>query len=145
MKKRFLLTACLSILTLSSAALITSCGEGSVEQTQIGVLINNARDILVGQEVQLEALVTGAEVGAAWTSSDTSVATVNSLGTVKGLKAGTATITATVATGTGEDIKIVTDSVSITVLSEDENIYHVRFENYDGTLLYETDVEKALL
>ena len=144
MKKRFLLTACLSILTLSSAALITSCGDGLVEQSEIGVLINNARDILVGQEVQLEALVTGAEVGASWTSSDTSVATVNSLGTVKGLKAGTATITATVATGTGEDIKIVTDSVSITVLPEDANIYHVRFENYDGTLLYETDVEKGV-
>jgi uncharacterized protein YjdB len=55
-----------------------------------------------------------------WTSSNTKVATVSSKGVVKGIKKGTATITATAADGSGKKAKVkvyVTDPVAIKSVS----------------------------
>lgn len=50
--------------------------------------------INTGSTYQLNAMLNGKVAAATWTSSDTSIATVTSKGKVTGLKAGTATITA---------------------------------------------------
>ncbi len=51
--------------------------------------------IKVGEQKALSVTVSGPDMSVAWTSSDTSVATVTMTGNVTGVKAGTATITAT--------------------------------------------------
>ena len=62
-------------------------------------LDQSSMDINVGDSQQLTATTTPASVGVTWTSSDSSVATVDSNGNVTGVKDGTCTITATTADG----------------------------------------------
>jgi uncharacterized protein YjdB len=62
-------------------------------------LDQSSMNLNVGDSQQLTATTTPAAVGVTWTSSDTSIATVDSNGNVTGVKEGTCTITATTADG----------------------------------------------
>ncbi len=62
-------------------------------------LDKSTMDLNVGDSQQLIATTTPAAVGVTWTSSDTSIATVDSTGNVTGIKEGQVTITATTADG----------------------------------------------
>ncbi len=67
--------------------------------------------LAVGAAEKVDALTSGdnVSVGARWTSSDTTVASVSPMGVVKGIAAGTATVTATYPGTTG------TATVAVTV------------------------------
>ncbi len=81
--------------------------------TAIKVSGDTSMDLASTQSVQLKADVTtdpaGKRPSVTWTSSDTSVATVDSKGKVSGLKAGTVKITATAGTNQKSD------SITITI------------------------------
>jgi uncharacterized repeat protein (TIGR01451 family) len=62
-------------------------------------LDKSSMDLTVGETQQLTATTTPAAIGATWTSSDNSIATVDNTGNVTGISAGQATITATTADG----------------------------------------------
>ena len=62
-------------------------------------LDQSSMDMTEGDTKQLTATTTPAAVGVTWTSSDSSVATVDSDGKVTGIKEGTCTITATTTDG----------------------------------------------
>ena len=75
---------------------------GNVADKEIKVIVNEPTltieqanvSIAVGETAQLNATVQGASQTITWTSSDTSIVTVNESGVVTGIKKGTATITA---------------------------------------------------
>ena len=85
----------------------------NVTVTAIKVSGDTSMDLASTQSVQLKADVTtdpaGKRPSVTWTSSDTSVATVDSKGKVSGLKAGTVKITATAGTNKKSD------SITITI------------------------------
>jgi hypothetical protein len=72
--------------------------------------------------------VTNANIS--WTSSDTSVVTVDNTGTLKGIKAGTATVTASVAGAT--------DTCDVEVIAEPE---FTDFSNAKYELLFDTETD----
>lgn len=86
---------------------------GNVADKEIKVIVNEPTltieqanvSIAVGETAQLNATVQGASQTITWTSSDTSVATVDENGVVTAVKAGTATITAT-ANGVEKTVEI---------------------------------------
>lgn len=75
---------------------------GNVTNKEIKVIVSEPTltveqanvSIQVGKTAQLNATVQGASQTITWTSSDTSIVTVNESGVVTGIKKGTATITA---------------------------------------------------
>lgn len=67
--------------------------------------------ITAGKKLKLKAKLDGSEPAIKWTTSNKKIATVSNSGTVKGLKAGTVTITATTKNG-------LTASCTITVLKK---------------------------
>ena len=83
------------------------CHWRNVNVTGIKVSGPTSMDLGSTQSVQLKADVTtnpaGKRANVTWTSSDTSVATVDSTGKVSGLKAGTVKITATAGTNQQSD------------------------------------------
>ena len=89
------------------------CHSRNVTVTAIKVSGDTSMDLASTQSVQLKADVTtdpaGKRPSVTWTSSDTSVATVDSKGKVSGLKAGTVKITATAGTNKKSD------SITITI------------------------------
>lgn len=89
------------------------CHTRNVTVTAIKVSGDTSMDLASTQSVQLKADVTtdpaGKRPSVTWTSSDTSVATVDSKGKVSGLKAGTVKITATAGTNKKSD------SITITI------------------------------
>ena len=89
------------------------CHPRNVTVTAIKVSGDTSMDLASTQSVQLKADVTtdpaGKRPSVSWTSSDTSVATVDSKGKVSGLKAGTVKITATAGTNKKSD------SITITI------------------------------
>lgn len=88
----------------------TETWQVSVTETQIA-LDKQTATVYVGQTITI-----GATGGVTWTSSDTSVATVDGNGTVTGIKNGTAAITATAADGASATC-VVTVSSSATTIS----------------------------
>ena len=89
------------------------CHPRNVTVTAIKVSGDTSMDLASTQSVQLKVDVTtdpaGKRPSVTWTSSDTSVATVDSKGKVSGLKAGTVKITATAGTNKKSD------SITITI------------------------------
>ena len=89
------------------------CHPRNVTVTAIKVSGDTSMDLAFTKSVQLKADVTtdpaGKRPSVTWTSSDTSVATVDSKGKVSGLKAGTVKITATAGTNKKSD------SITITI------------------------------
>ncbi|MBU3146957.1 Ig-like domain-containing protein [Clostridium sp. CF012] len=69
-------------------------------QTTTGVTLNKTTDsITVGQTDTLIASTTPSGIGVTWTSSDSTIATVDANGKVTAIKAGTTTVTATTTDG----------------------------------------------
>lgn len=85
-----------------TANLYATDESGNVADKEIKVIVNEPTltieqtnvSIAVGETAQLNATVQGASQTITWTSSDTSIVTVNESGVVAGIKKGTATITA---------------------------------------------------
>lgn len=85
-----------------TANLYATDESGNVADKEIKVIVNEPTltieqaniSIAVGETAQLNATVQGASQTITWTSSDTSIVTVNESGVVTGIKKGTATITA---------------------------------------------------
>ena len=100
--------------TSNATGLSTTC-----QVSVVGVTLSKtAMSVKKGQTVPLKATVYPSEEGVTWKSSNTKVATVTSSGKVKGIKAGTATITCTSnATGLKATCKVTVGYVS---LSESE-------------------------
>lgn len=93
MKKRLIGALALSLL---SSLTLVGCGENNDTQTdQITIEISGETSCYVGKTAILEAIVTNSSSKAKFTSSDEKVATVSSLGLVRGISVGTCTITAT--------------------------------------------------
>ena len=99
------------------------CHSRNVTVTAIKVSGDTSMDLASTQSVQLKADVTtdpaGKHPSVTWTSSDTSVATVDSTGKVSGLKAGTVKITATAGTNKKSD------SITITITGEKPEVSNV--------------------
>ena len=99
------------------------CHSRNVTVTAIKVSGDTSMDLASTQSVQLKADVTtdpaGKHPSVTWTSSDTSVATVDSTGKVSGLKAGTVKITATAGTNQKSD------SITITITGEKPEVANV--------------------
>ena len=99
------------------------CHPRNVTVTAIKVSGDTSMDLASTQSVQLKADVTtdpaGKRPSVTWTSSDTSVATVDSKGKVSGLKAGTVKITATAGTNKKSD------SITITITGEKPEVANV--------------------
>ncbi|URZ00521.1 Ig-like domain-containing protein [Clostridium felsineum] len=119
------------------------------------ISLNKTTDLIaVGGEDNLSATVSPVGVGVTWTSSDPSIATVDSNGKILGVKAGQAKITATAADGkTAEcSVTVKSEQVKLTVymgygvakeydLSEDEvndfiNWYNARANNQTTKAYY---------
>lgn len=81
------------------------------EDTRISMNITS-KDLYPGEEILLEATVSGVSSKVKWKSSDKKVATVSSSGNVTAKKVGTATITAYV-TGKDKEIKEATCSITV--------------------------------
>lgn len=141
-KNKLLCLTCLTFATFSTFSL-TSCETIPLNKPLPALLINNSHDIEVGESFQLNVSVSGFEGGLQWSSSDENVASVDSLGYVKGVNEGEATIRALVhfKDENGDD-RVAQDSVNIRVLSNEANVYKATFVNYDGTVLWETSVEE---
>ncbi|WP_281775460.1 Ig-like domain-containing protein [Bifidobacterium ruminantium] len=99
------------------------CHPKNVTVTVIKVSGDTSMDLASTQSVQLKADVTtdpaGKRPSVTWTSSDTSVATVDSKGKVSGLKAGTVKITATAGTNQKSA------SITITITGEKPEVSNV--------------------
>ena len=91
-----------------------SSGGGDVSEPDSVTLNPTSHTINVGESITLTATANGAIT---WSSSDPTVASVNN-GTVTGLKAGTAIITATVGTASATCSITVNESSSTPVVSE---------------------------
>ena len=114
----------------------TSSGSSTVSVTGI-VLTPSTWKMKVGDTKELEATVTPTNAtnkNVVWTSSDTSVATVNANGVVTGISPGTATITVTTIDGN----KSATSKITVLANSEEtptnENEYVIITEVYYGNI-----------
>ncbi len=93
--------------------------------------------IAVGGTVKLTATVTPENANLTWTSNDTSVATVDSTGLVKGIKAGTAVITVKMNSGKKKTAKITVGSSgaqpveTYSAVFEKRNYAHSNGRSYD--------------
>ncbi|NHM14645.1 Ig-like domain-containing protein [Xiamenia xianingshaonis] len=97
-------------VTATSDPITVTVVEPSVEITP-----SEDNTVQVDGTLRLEAVTTPAGEPVTWSSGSTDVATVDSAGTVTGVAAGDATITATVLTSDG---KPITDSVSVKVANK---------------------------
>lgn len=76
------------------------------KKTEPSIKLNKSEArVKKGKTLQLKATVTPSDLNVTWTSSDTKVATVTNSGKVKGIKQGTATITATVTDANGATVE----------------------------------------
>ena len=121
----------------AGTAAITAEADGATSTCIVTVfessttISTSAMSIKVGETATLKATVTGADKSVAWTSSDTSVATVEMNGTVTGKKVGTATITATAngvsakctVTVTGDQPSVSTDTSTALKDSNGNQVY----------------------
>ncbi len=137
-----------TIKNLSASASMTVNGEGSVENKTgsgtvtyankvTGVALNKDNTALnIGATEKLIPTITPSNAtnkAVTWKSSDTSVATVGTDGTVKGIKAGTATITVTTQDG-GK-----TADCTVTVNAATKPVTGVSITSADGATSVEVD------
>ena len=86
----------------------------TVKSTPVSIKLNKSKaNIYVGSSVALKATVTGTTSKAVWSTNKKSIATVKS-GTVKGIKPGTAKITATVK-GKSAECKVTVKKPTLTL------------------------------
>ena len=97
--KRSKLLLVLALVVVSALCLYTACNKnGDNGKTEVTITLGEKTEYELDlyEQVTLKATVTGTDEAVQWKTSDATVATVEN-GTVTALKAGTATITATVA------------------------------------------------
>ncbi len=104
-----------------------------VDVTGVTIDQSTVKDVEVGKTITLKATVEPADAtnkSVTWSSSDTSIATVDANGRVKGKAEGKATITVT-AGDTGKKV-VVSDSAEISVIprSTEEQYYVITIDNY---------------
>lgn len=119
-------------VSTGTCTITATCGEASATLTvtvkkPVEQVVLNKSEVTIKEEETFTFTCTivpndASEKNVSWTSSDSSVATVNAIGTITGIKAGTCTITATcdgkVATANitvkekGPDFKAIYDSLS---------------------------------
>ncbi len=113
------------LVSTATALLIVSCkGKETEEITVSSVTVTPDRmEITEGESAKLTAKISPAAAAdrtVVWTSSDKAVATVDGSGNVQGLKAGTATITATAEGKSGKcTVTVKEKTVSVTEVSLD--------------------------
>ena len=139
-KSRVLKLALLSVLSAVTVVSLSACKEpnpstGSNEQLIEGISIsseNNLRTIKVGQTLQLTAKVFPAEAAqtVTWTTSDSSIATINENGLVSAIAVGNVSFTATSTVDTtisqsfaliieeAEEVVIAPESITITAAND---------------------------
>ena len=124
----------------SGSALVTATSADTTEGTHVAyclvtviefvteITIQEEAQVGVGKKLKLEATVSGETAtnkNVTWSSSDTSIATINSKGVVKGVKVGQCIITVTALDGSGESAEC-----ELTVFKATESI------NIDPTMSY---------
>lgn len=134
------LTAFLGLGALVGGLGLSSCtgGESSLPSEQLPTAgIVGQASLAVGETVsyglEVDNIVSGSEI--AWSSSDPSIFTVTEDGEATGVAVGNATLSASVGGASA--------SLDITVIPAEAQTFDVRFENYDGTLLYQTKVKSG--
>jgi len=103
------------LLVLGLGLVFVGCVDSDVKPTKIE--ISGSNEVVVEATIKLEAVVTPSDAtdkSVAWESSDPAIATVSN-GTVKGVKEGTVTITATCNAD-----KSVKDEIKVTVKAKEE-------------------------
>ena len=98
MKKNFLTFLLLITSTFGVISACTPTNEPTTSQNEIvtGIDIGGASSVYVGETIKLIAQVNGTNnQKVTWTSEDSNIATVDSNGTVTGVKSGTVNIIAT--------------------------------------------------
>ena len=88
--------------------------------TLTGITLPDSLEVPLGVHAQLEALLTpdGAEAVLQWSSSNQNVATVNQQGLVKGIAAGTCTITVTSDNGISARCQVTVQSLPVVSVDE---------------------------
>lgn len=141
-----------TILSLgASLSFLASCAGGSFPDSSPSIsstrkeenpdasltLSASQTELYAGEELLLETSLSNAYYGEVfYESSDPSVLEVDQAGLVKALKAGTATVTASL-----ENLSTPKSaSVELSVVERSSSSFSVRFEDYDGAVLYETSV-----
>lgn len=109
---------------------LTIGGNSNTSVSSVNLVLNEHDTESLYAKVRDDKYNTVEDASISWASSDTSVVTVDNNGTIKGIKAGTATITATAAG--------VTDSCEIRVLN---GPVFTNFSNAKYQLLFDTDVD----
>ncbi len=98
-------TATITATAADGTGKYATCTVNVIKSVTSVTLDNTSISILVNKSKKLEATVLPDDAGnkaLTWTSSDTSIVTVNNSGNVYGCKVGTATITATAKDGSGK-------------------------------------------
>ncbi len=99
---------------------VTVTEETSKEVAVTSVKISGANTVTVGSTIKLRATVSPSNASnkkVTWSSSNKSIATVDANGNVKGLKAGTVTITAKTANGKTATYKVTVKAKAVTTVS----------------------------
>jgi len=92
----------------------------AVESSNLDVSVDNST-IKVGETAQATAKSNGAAVNVSWSTSDASVASIDSTGKITGIKAGTVTITAKTSDGTTGTAKVtVTAAGAVTTTTSND-------------------------
>ena len=138
MKHKWLKVLVLVPSLVFGATTFTSCTSLTETANDVGLMIQGNKTLKVGESVQLSCFMTGDDQGIAWASTNTEVATVSDNGLVTALKEGETEIIAN-----SVRVPDATDTVKIKVLSNLAQIHRATFLNYDGSLLYETDVNEG--
>ncbi len=144
MKRKFLSVLALSSVLAFSGIAITSCSNDTTSETEqnaTNVVISGAKDMMVGDTLQLVAnFDREGEITVSWASTNQIVASVSQTGIVTAHDTGKTTIIAQVQ-GTEE---LVQASVTIEVRRVDEvapEYVKATFVDEDGTVLFEDIVE----
>lgn len=136
----FVLLFMFSSVATTSALAAEESGSSSSSESALHALVleSEAISVTVRKTIQMTAKVTGVETQPKifWASSDTSIATVDENGLVKGIKAGKAIISAT-ATVDGQtlygefSINVVTESNFLKDLLEDRQVLSYQYSYVD--------------
>ena len=133
MKKSYLILCALALCT----PILTGCNQTSQDNLQIKIKGKN--NVGINEYIDLSAYVNDKLTeNVVWSSSDESIASVSSIGMVKGLKAGNVIITCALANN-----KNVSDSFEVTV-HESYSLSNVMGRFIKDKVAYKTSVNNSI-